>query len=457
MEDRLREAVAQSHADYTEARWEKASRSRVAFQRDQLMALESGEEAGGIVRCLVRGAWGIAVFTDPEALPRKVAEATDLARAAARHVADPVELASVPPVEARWHGEMKRDFRGVPLDEKRRLAEGYNKLLLGHSPHIVSTAARYTDSWRTTLFANSEGTYVEQGIPDVTLMVAAIAKKNGDIQQGFESLGYGAGFEAVVGKEEEARKAAKRAVDLLSAKPVQGQTYTVILDPVLAGVFIHEAFGHICEADFLLKNEPMRKVMQVGTRFGVESLSVVDDGYRSGARGNTPYDDEGVPWRKAYLIQNGVLTGLMHSRTTAHKMKAEPTGNARAVSWEHEPIVRMRNTYIEPGKASLDEMLQGIEHGLYACAAFGGQTMFEQFTFSAAWGHEIVRGKIGPMVRDVVLTGNVFRTLENIEMIGQDFRLEGSSGGCGKGGQWPLPTTTGAPHIRVRNVTVGGR
>ncbi len=457
MEERLREAVAQSHADYTEARWEEVTRSRVAFQRDQLMALESGEEAGGIVRCLVRGAWGIAVFTDPAELPRKIAEATHLARTASGHVKDPVALAPVQPVEARYEGAMKRDFRGVPLDEKRRLAEGYNKLILGFSPQIASSSVRYTDAWRKVVYANSEGTFVEQGIPDVTVMVAAVARKNGDIQQGFESVGYAAGFEVAQGREEDALTAARRAVDLLSAKPVQGGTYTVILDPDLAGVFIHEAFGHICEADFLLKNEPMRKVMQLGTRFGVESLNVVDDGYRPGERGNVPYDDEGVPWTKAYLIKNGALTGLMHSRATAHKMRAEPTGNARAVSWEHEPIVRMRNTYIEPGTATLDEMLHGIERGLYACSAFGGQTMFEQFTFSAAYGHEIVRGKIGPMVRDVVLTGNVFHTLQNIEMIGKDFVLEGSAGGCGKGGQWPLPTTTGAPHVRVRNVTVGGR
>lgn len=457
MEDRLREAVAKGHADYTEARWEQVTRSRVVFQRDQLMALESGEEAGGIVRCLVRGAWGVAVFTDPDDLPRKIEQATELARTASGHVADPVALAPAERVEARYEGAMKRDFRGVALDEKRRLAEGYNKLILGHSPEIASSSVRYTDAWRRISYANSDGTYIEQGIPDVTLMVAAVARRDGDIQQAFESLGYAAGFEAVQGKEEDALKAAQRAVDLLSAKPVQGGTYTVILDPELAGVFIHEAFGHICEADFLLRNEPMRKVMQIGTRFGVEDLTVVDDGYRPGERGNAPYDDEGVPWRRAYLIQAGILTGLLHSRATAHKMKAQPTGNARAVSWEHDPIVRMRNTYIEPGTATFAEMLHGIERGIYACGAFGGQTMFEQFTFSAGWGHEIVGGKIGPMVRDVVLTGNVFHTLQNIEMIGRDFRLEGSAGGCGKGGQSPLPTTTGAPHVRVRNVTVGGR
>lgn len=457
MEERVRELLRRSTADYTEVRWEEVFRSRVVFQREQLLALEATEERGGIVRALVDGAWGLAVFTDPEELPKKIEEATHLARTAARHVRDKVALAEVNPVEDRYQGPMARDIRGVPLEEKRKLAETYNKIILGFHPAIVSSSVRYADSLRRVIYANSEGTYIEQEVPDVTLMLAAVARKNGDVQQGFESLGFAGGFEKALGHEEKAQAAAKRAVDLLSAKPVRGGRYTVVLDQDLAGVFIHEAFGHICEADFLLRNEPMRKVMELGKRFGVETLNVVDDGFIPGARGNCPYDDEGVPRTRVYLIKEGMLTGLMHSRATAKKLGTKPTGNARAVSWEHEPIVRMRNTFIEPGPYTFEEMLDGIDYGIYACGAFGGQTEFEQFTFSAAYGYEIVKGKLGEMVRDVVLTGNVFQTLRHIEMIGRDFQLRGSAGGCGKGGQWPLPITTGAPHVRIRDVVVGGR
>jgi len=457
MNETIRELLEESQADYTEVRWEEVFRSRVVFQRDQLMALEATEERGGIVRALVDGAWGIAIFTDLEDLPKKIAEATHLAKKAAPHVRDKVYLAETEPVVDRFSGEMERDIRGVSLEEKRKLAENYNKIILGFHPAIVASSVRYTDSLRRVIYANSEGTYIEQEIPDVTLMLAAVARKNGDVQQGFESMGFAGGFEKVLGHEERAQAAAKRAVDLLSAKPVKGGTYTVILDQELAGVFIHEAFGHICEADFLLRNEPMRKVMEIGKRFGVETLNVVDEGFIPGARGNCPYDDEGVRRSRAYLIREGVLTGLMHSRATAKKLGAKPTGNARAVSWQHEPIVRMRNTFIEPGPYTFEEMLDGIEYGIYACGAFGGQTEFEQFTFSAAYGYEIVNGKIGEMVRDVVLTGNVFQTLKNIEMIGKDFEFKGSAGGCGKGGQWPLPVTHGAPHVRIRNVIVGGK
>jgi len=457
MEDLVREAVKKVRADFVEVRWETVFRSRVVFQREQLIALEATEEKGGIARALVDGAWGLAVFTDPAEIRKKVEEAIHLARTASRHVQDKVGLAEVEPVEDRYQGPMARDIRGVSLEEKRKLAESYNKIILWYHPAIVSSSVRYADTLRHVIYANSEGTYIEQEVPDVTIMLAAVARKNGDVQQGFESLGFAGGFEKALGHEDKAQIAAKRAVDLLSAKPVKGGRYTVILDQDLAGVFIHEAFGHICEADFLLRNEPMRKVMELGKRFGVETLNVVDDGFIPGARGNCPYDDEGVRRERVYLIKEGVLTGLMHSRATAKKLGAKPTGNARAVSWEHEPIVRMRNTFIEPGPYTLEEMLDGIEYGIYACGAFGGQTEFEQFTFSAAYGYEIVNGKIGEMVRDIVLTGNVFQTLRNIEMIGKDFQLRGSAGGCGKGGQWPLPITTGAPHVRIRDVIVGGR
>jgi TldD protein len=184
---------------------------------------------------------------------------------------------------------------------------------------------------------------------------------------------------------------------------------------------------------------------------------VVDEGYIRGRRGNLPYDDEGVPRQKTYLIKNGKLNSFLHNRETAAKMNQEPTGNARAISYRHEPIVRMTNTYIEEGEKSFEELIGSIDRGIYAKDAYGGQTQLEQFTFSAGHGFVIEDGEIGPMVRDVVLTGNIFRSLENISGIGTDLDIIGSAGGCGKGGQMPLPVTDGSPHIRIEDVTIGGR
>jgi len=458
VEQRIKQAIAGSDADYTEIRIEQEARSQVLFRKDKLENIEGSNEQGGIVRALKDGGWGIAAFNDISDLPGKVKEAARMARLVAASIDTPVALADVDPVQQVVTADLKRDFRTVPLEEKKKLTEEYNRILLDYDKRIVSTNARYTDSFRTVTFANSEGTFIVQEIPDITLLLVAVASDGSqNIQQGFESLGEAAGYGYVLNREQETRDAAKRAIDLLSAKPVSGGKYTVILDPSLAGVFIHEAFGHFCEADFLFKNEQLKKVMKLGSRFGNDDLNVVDEGFIRGLRGNVPFDDEGTPRAKTYLIKDGILSSLLHSRETAKKMGAVPTGNARAISYEYEPIVRMTNTYIEAGKQTMQQMLSEVDHGLYAVRAYGGQTMFEQFTFSAAYAYEIEHGEQGEMQRDVVLTGNVFETLRSIDGIGVDLTMYGGSGGCGKGGQFPLPVTDGAPHIRIRNVTVGGK
>jgi len=458
VKQRIKQAIAGSDADYTEIRIEQEARSQVLFRKDKLENIEGSNEQGGIVRALKDGGWGIAAFNDVSDLPAKVKEATRMARLVAASIDEPVGLASIAPTQQVVTAELTRDFRSVPLEEKKKLAEEYNRILLDYDKRIVSTNTRYTDSFRTVTFANSEETFIVQEVPDITLLLVAVASDGSqNIQQGFESLGEAAGYEYVLNKQQEAHDAAKHAIDLLSAKSVSGGKYTVILDPSLAGVFIHEAFGHFCEADFLFKNEQLKKVMKLGSRFGNEDLNVVDEGFIRGLRGNVPFDDEGTPRGKTYLIKNGILNGLLHSRETAKKMGAAPTGNARAISYEYEPIVRMTNTYIKAGHQTMKQMLSEIDHGLYAVRAYGGQTMFEQFTFSAAYAYEIEHGEVGEMMRDVVLTGNVFETLRSIDGIGDDLTMYGGAGGCGKGGQFPLPVTDGAPHIRIRNVTVGGK
>jgi TldD protein len=137
-------------------------------------------------------------------------------------------------------------------------------------------------------------------------------------------------------------------------------------------------------------------------------------------------------------------------------MGERATGNARALSFRHPPIVRMTNTYIASGKGTRDDLLSGIELGVYACDALGGQTYLEDFSFTAGYGHMIRKGKLAEMVRDVTLAGNLFTTLDGVDAIAGDFHWNQMGGGCGKGFQVPLPVTEGAPHVRIRQVAIGG-
>ena len=136
-------------------------------------------------------------------------------------------------------------------------------------------------------------------------------------------------------------------------------------------------------------------------------------------------------------------------------MTEAPTGNARAIRANYPPIVRMTNTAIEPGDTPLEAMFEGIDEGVYAVRMLGGQTNGEMFTFAAAEGYMIRDGKIAEPVSDVTLSGNVFQTLQDIDAISSDTLY--TNGGCGKGGQMPLPVSVGGPHIRIKNVVVGGR
>jgi len=453
--DRLTAALQGSRADFTEIRVEQSWSSAVTMRGRRLEAATASEDQGGFVRALNRGSgWGTASFTSLDQLEAMVARADELSRAV--RLERPIRLVDVPPQQADRVPDLDGDVRGVSLAEKKRLIEAYNGEMLAVSDRIVDTLATYRDEVSEYWYANSEGALLHEVRPEVTLSGTAIARRDGTIEKGLESIGLRRGWHSVQGKAAGFRAVAERAVRLLDAPTVRGGTYPVVLDPELAGVFIHEAFGHLSEADFVYENPQAREMMTLGRRFGKPVLNVGDNGAASGLRGTLPFDDEGTPTQDTALIREGILVGRLHSRETAAAMSERPTGNARAISFRHPPIVRMTNTYIGNGRGTFADLIRDIKLGVYACGAFGGQTMLENFSFTAAYGHMIRDGQVTELVKDVVLAGNLFQTLDRIDHIAGDFRWNQMGGGCGKGGQYPLPVTEGAPHVRIEAALIGG-
>ena len=455
MIDRLAAALTRARADYTEIRVERLWSSSVTFRGRRLESATVSEDQGGFVRVLNRAhGWGMASFTSLDQLERMVARANELSRAVRLERA--VELAPVAPQRAEAILDLDGDVRGVPLAEKKRLVESYNGAMLGVSGSIVDTLAAYRDEVNEYWYVNSEGAALHELRPEVVVSGTATARRDGTIEKGLESIGLRRGWNAVQDRTADFRRVAERAVQLLDAPRVKGGTYPVILDSELAGVFAHEAIGHLSEADFVYANPQMREMMVLGRRFGKPVLTVGDDGAAPGLRGTLPFDDEGTPTRNTVLIKEGVLVGRLHSRETAAAMGEQPTGNARAISFRHAPIVRMTNTYIANGRGTFEDLIQDLKLGVYACGAFGGQTLLENFSFTAAYGHMIRDGHVAEMVKDVVLAGNLFQTLDRIDHIAGDFQWNQMGGGCGKGGQAPLPVTEGAPHVRIEAALIGG-
>jgi TldD protein len=451
MRDELANALKGHNADYVEIRLEESLVTRIVYRGKRLEEIGRTSSLGGNVRALVKGGWGFVSFNNSDNLQDKVKLATKQARLVGE---EETKFSQAEPITDRVTAETKKDPTAVPLASKKHLLDEYNDIILS-TPKIQTSNIGYHDSQRKITLVTSEGTYIEQTKVDISLRLTAIAAKDGQVQQIGLSLGSQGDFSAIEGLQEQVRQMAQRTVRLLSAPYVKGGEYTIVLDPILAGVFAHEAFGHLSEADHVYENKRLQDIMVLGRRFGERHLNIVDGAAVPGLRGSYKYDDEGVPATKTYLIREGILESRLHSRETAAKMREKTTGNARAINYLFPPIVRMTNTYIELGTLSFEDMLSDIKEGIYAKDWYGGTTSLEMFTFSAAETYMIRNGKITELLRPVVLSGNVFVTLSNIDAIGNDLQMN-QGGGCGKGGQSPLPVSNGSPHIRIRHCLVGG-
>ena len=247
----------------------------------------------------------------------------------------------------------------------------------------------------------------------------------------------------------------RTATDLLRAGYIEGGSKQVILAPDVVGLLVHEAIGHTVEADFVLSGSAAAG--KIGQRVASDLVTLCDSGHSehaTGAGGIVLIDDEGVPTRKVTIIENGVLKSYLHNRETAAKFEVEATGNARAFEFDNEPLIRMRNTYIEPGTTPLTAMIGDTDDGLLLCGAKNGQADANaEFMFVVGEIYPIKSGKLGPLHRGTTITGNAFSVLESVDRVGDQFAWELGSGFCGKG--QPAKVDAGGPHIRC-TVTLAG-
>ncbi len=442
-----------SRVDYLAIRLEESEGTDILLRGERVETLSEGISVGGQVRACYKGGWGFASFNQLSTLAERIEEAI----AAARLVGDEETLlAPIDPIQdIRQILLTGTDPRHIPLAQKKDLCNHYAEILRSADQRIATTSVRYGDSAQRMILATSEGTLIEQSWVDMEMRFAATARSGETVQTGRETIGSRNAYEDLTQLNWQVQGAAQRAVDALALPPVRGNTYTVVIDPILTGLFVHEAFGHLSEADMAYENPDLLEVMTLGRRFGPNDLQIFDGAAPTGHRGSYHYDDEGVPASTTQLIEDGVLVGRLHSRETAGKLGEAPTGNARCLSYHYPPLVRMTNTWIERGKTPVADLVNGIQEGVYARNWLGGMTNGEMFTFTAGEAWMIRNGEIAEPVRDVTLSGNVFTTLADIEAIGDDFFWD-ESGGCGKGGQNGLPVGCGGPSLRIRDVVVGG-
>ena len=448
-------AVQKFGAEYAEIRAQSLSKTMLTMKEGRVEAAKQGIENGVALRVLMNGAWGFASVgsLNTETLMSAVSDACKMAKAASSRLKTPIKLAETKTVEDRVQVKPKKNPSEIRMEDKIKTASSINSTTLSYDRRIKSCTIDYLDLTGTNYFANSEGTCIEQDKLYVWSRITATAVSKGFFTFSREEIGSTAGYEVFDAETPEiiGERVAKRAIEQLEAKPPKGGTFPVVLGPNVVGVFVHEAFGHLAEADLALSGGVLSN--NLGKKIASDVVTFYDDGTINGAFGSFRYDDEGVPTQKTLLIKDGVVTGLMHNRETAQKFNAEPTGNARAEDFRVEPIIRMRNTFMAPRDCSFEELVEDIRLGYYFKSFRGGQANIDgTFQVGIQEACEIVNGELGEPVRNASISGNTLETLFKVDAVGKDFELW--PGRCGKGQTAFI--CDGGPHIRVKEVTVGG-
>lgn len=436
---------------FCDLRYQDFSQTTIKGTQRELDTVAIIRKNGGNVRVLTGGGYGTFCFTDPRDIEMAFKEAklaSDLIEGSnAFHTVEVnCDTVKVNP---------KMDPRQVSIEDKKNLLNTYIEIFMNYEG-IINLETEYYEQFTDTIILNNRGTEVRQEELICGISFRITSKRDDLTQITRLSFGGNEDYSNLLNKEDEVLAKAKQTVELLDAEPVVGGNYDVVLDSEVSGLFIHEAFGHLSESDNLVGNASLASTMTLGADFAVPEFNVIDDPTLGGYPGSYLYDHEGTKAKKVYLIKEGKLSGRLHSLESANHMNEEPTGHSRAKNFGFTPIVRMGNIYIDKDRHSLEDMIKSIDKGLYLFGSAGGQTSGDTFTFAVQGAYKIEKGQLTGMVRDLALTGHLFTTLKNIEMIGDEVDFS-KAGGCGKGGQILIQSGKGSAPIKIKNMGIGGK
>jgi TldD protein len=460
MEDLAQAAIASAldaGASFADVRIENSTSTIIEIADSVTKRSMASRLRGAGVRAFINGAWAFGQTADltPKGMKEAGTSVAKLALVTEPRVSQHFEIEG-PTFNDTVRFRTKEPFKDVSMEEKVSFTKMIDDQARAFDQRIINTRTIYGELWTELYIANSLGTNVstENSLPRI---ISSLTAKDGvNRQRSFVSLGVRGGFEAMRTKKAESIgvEAAKLVIDLLSSEAAKGGIFDVIMDPILNGVMVHEAFGHACEADSWLQHATVLEG-RVGECLGPDNLNISDDPTLPGQRGSFEYDWEGTKTQKRHLVKNGVLTDLLHTLETASRLDGLPNGAARAQSFQSVPIPRMSNTFMEPDEWAVDELIEDTKHGILLCNFNYGYTEPSkgQFMFQASHGYLIENGEKGQMVRDVSIAGDILEILSKVDAIASDFEMD--AGTCGKSGQM-VPDMSGGPHARIIGVPVGG-
>jgi len=348
-------------------------------------------------------------------------------------------------------------FNSVPIQDKIAFVHSIDNASRNFSDYISQVNINYMEKYQNIMIANSEGLSTQDQRTYARVYVSSIAFKDNQMQTGSEGPGALMGYEFFnnVDPEELGRKTAERAVKMLLAEYAPSGKFPVIIGNAFGGVIFHEACGHSLETTSVAKGASVF-ADKLNTRIANPCVTAIDDGTMLNKWGSTTIDDEGSPTQRTVLIDKGMLQSFMIDKLGGMKIGLPSTGSGRRQSYKFAPTSRMRNTYIDKGPDTIQDMISSVDFGLYAKKMGGGsvQPGTGDFNFAVGEGYLIEDGKISKPVRGATLIGNGKDILKRISMVSDDLEL--AEGMCGSQ-SGSIPTCVGQPTIKVDEIVVGGR
>jgi TldD protein len=458
--------VALRGASYADVRV-IAQRSRALTTKNGKVGSASDAESVGMnVRAIVDGAWGFAASAElgRRAVEETAARAVEIARASAGVKQEDVRLAPEKPAVAEWSTPYKVDPFTVSVEQNIDLLLKVDAELRS-VPGITLAEANLNFNREEQWFMSSEGADIHQTKLSTGAGYAAYAFGGNEIQKRSYPNSYGGqwqnkGYELI----DELRL-------VENAEQCPEGKFDIILDSSQLGLQIHESVGHPIELDRVLGMEAnfagtsfltidkLRKL-----RYGSELVNVVADARQEHGPGlgTFGFDDEGVAAQCTPIITNGLFTGYLSSRDTAHTIGENRSGGTlRAEGWNRLPMIRMTNISLLAGERplSMEQLIAATDRGILMQTnrSWSIDDKRYNFQFGCEIGWEIKNGKRVRMVKNPSYSGITTEFWNSLDAIcsREHWTLWGTPN-CGKGQpQQVLGTGHGAAPSRFRGIKVG--
>lgn len=410
------------------------SGTNIVVDRSTTVVIPSGiTECGFVVKVFDGKLYREYSFNqiDEKNLPDIVAAVKSLCEAPS--AVPPVQVSALEETPMVKRFSRKNVGRDLPPDEVISILRGYVEQGLGASPLVVNVRCSEETTEISKMFL-SKAKDLEQYYTWTNPRAMVIVRREGNTKYAYDGFGTNSVEGGLSDLKGALVNTVKVAVELLdSAAPKPGY-YEIVTDPSITGLIAHEAFGHGVEMDMFVRDRAQAQEF-MGKRVASPLVNMHDGAKAAFSVASYFFDDDGVLAQDTKIIEKGILRRGISDALSALELGTSPTGNGRRESYKRKAYTRMTNTFFEPGKDSLSDMIKSVKYGFFISTTNNGMEDPKNWGIqcTALYGREIQDGQFtGRIVSPCVMSGHVIDLLNSITAVSRDFNVIGS-GSCGKG------------------------